>query len=413
MLKQTVITAAILLFFIVTVRAQCNNDAPVVYNLLQTNPGEIYRPNTSAWKGGDTVRITGTSYSIIEIYGGGGGDVCRPVVIVAATSFHSDVIRFKGGAHHYKLWSTGAGKDTNSVRSISTKNVALDQAHHITVEGLKIRGADVGFYNKMNVSYADQNSWYPNFPMTGNKLIGCWVSDIGGEGIYSGLTQENGYVVTSSWSGLDTTIVGNRCDSTVIMNCRVERTLWDGIQLAHSGYGNIIANNDVYDYGKSDLSGQSAGIILGGDCNGDVYGNNVEKGTGNGIEIFGFGSINVYNNSIIDAGVTTRDPVNGEESLYCVYHTVTYISRPPLALYIHDNYIKNPQPKGAIRNSANGNEIASLIRNNRFCIPGATGSWQDEYLIFDVSGTVNTNNILSCTETQTCNCLRNNVRYIN
>ena len=46
--------------------AQCNTAAPVTHYLSQTAPGEIYRPNGANWKGGDTIKITGTSYSVIE-----------------------------------------------------------------------------------------------------------------------------------------------------------------------------------------------------------------------------------------------------------------------------------------------------------------------------------------------------------
>ena len=45
--------------------AQCNTAAPVTHYITQTAPGEIYRPNGSAWKGGDTVKIKGNNYTCL------------------------------------------------------------------------------------------------------------------------------------------------------------------------------------------------------------------------------------------------------------------------------------------------------------------------------------------------------------
>ena len=43
----------------------CNTAPGVKYYLSQTGPGEIYRPNGSAWKGGDTVIITGNFLTVL------------------------------------------------------------------------------------------------------------------------------------------------------------------------------------------------------------------------------------------------------------------------------------------------------------------------------------------------------------
>lgn len=385
--------------------AQCEG---VRRNQGTTAPGEIYRPSTAAWQPGDTIVITPTSLSVLEIYGGGGTYDC-PIVIIAATSFHADAIRFKGGAHNFKVYSDGGGLDTTTTRSITCGNFALDKADHIEANGLEISGGNVAFYNKMNVSYADQSSWYPNFPMTGNKLIGCFVHDIGGEAVYSGLTQPSGYVVTSTWSGLDTTIVGNISDSVEIAYNYIIRSDWDGIQLSHGPYGNSIHHNVVRNYGLLDISNQRAGIIMGGNCNGDVYNNTVVQGTGNGIEVFGFGEINVYNNTLDSTGTTSEG--SGDESVYLSYRTISYWSPPVPQINFYNNSIGHPRAYGAIRNTYSGIELPSTIINNTFCIPGATGSWQSTYLILDVPGTTNTNNTLNCSES--CNCIISNIKFRN
>jgi hypothetical protein len=59
----------------------CGTFTPTVRNLNNTGTNEIYRPNTSSWVAGDTLRITATTaLTVMEIYGGG-GTYCRPIII--------------------------------------------------------------------------------------------------------------------------------------------------------------------------------------------------------------------------------------------------------------------------------------------------------------------------------------------
>jgi hypothetical protein len=148
---------------------------------------------------------------------------------------------------------------------------------------------------------------------------------------------------------------------------------------------------------------------MGGNCNGDVYNNTIIQGTGNGIEVFGFGAMNIYNNTIDSTGTTTEG--TGDESVYLSYRTISYWSPPVPNISFYNNHIGHPRTRGAIRNTYSGIELPSTIINNTFCIPGATGSWQSTYLILDVPGTTNTNNVLSC-ETS-CNCVVVPYKYRN
>ena len=81
----------------------CNQAVPKTYLLTQTSPGEIYRPNGSAWKGGDTIKITGTSYTVIE-FNNIGGDECRPLVIMPLTTVTTPAFRFKTNCRYIKVW---------------------------------------------------------------------------------------------------------------------------------------------------------------------------------------------------------------------------------------------------------------------------------------------------------------------
>src|SRR6218665_2161255 len=119
--------------------AQCNNAAPVTHYLNSTAPGEIYRPNGSAWKGGDTIKITGTNYSVIEFYNIA-GDACNPIVIMPQTTVTTPVFRIKGNCRYLKIW----GGNTPYGIKITPGNIAINQSHHIEVNNVECSGGSVG-----------------------------------------------------------------------------------------------------------------------------------------------------------------------------------------------------------------------------------------------------------------------------
>ena len=121
----------LLILFLLPILAysQCPTPARTVRMQGYTAGADIYRPSTAAWQPGDTIKITPTTATVLEIYGGG-GNACNYIIIVANTTFTTPVIRFKGGAKFYKIVSTGAGTDTTTARNITAANVACDGADH-------------------------------------------------------------------------------------------------------------------------------------------------------------------------------------------------------------------------------------------------------------------------------------------
>jgi len=341
----------------------------------------------------------------LEIYGGGGTREC-PIVIIANTSLVTPVIRFTGQAHDYKLYSTGGGLDTTTTRSIDAGVVALSIVKRIEINGVKIGGAgsSIGIYAKADVSYANPLTWSTNYQMTGNKYINNFIHDIEGEGMYIGDTDALGETVVSTWSGLDTTIIPVPVDSTTISYNTVVRCGWDGIQLAGARSGNIISYNYVKDVGLLNVASQKAGIIMGGNCMGDVTRNTVINSTGNAIEFFGYGINNCSYNTLTDAG---------EATIFANSYPTPYGGDALQQLLINNNQINNPPLDGAIRlyNDFIGHAVHNVY-DNFFCIPGATGTWQSTYFIFYTPpSTTNTNNTLNCGES--CNCIISNIKFRN
>ncbi|MBC7937692.1 MAG: PKD domain-containing protein [Rhizobacter sp.] len=376
----------------------CNNNVPVVHMLTQTGPGEIYRPNGSAWKGGDTVKITGTSYSVIE-FNNIAGDPCRPIVIMPLTRVTTPVFRIKGNSRYLKIW----GGNTQYGIKVNGGPMAITSAHHIEVDNVEATGGSTGVYCKQDVVYADPMTWNPNYRMTKLTFKNMWIHDIDGEGMYVGITQPSGLTVRSTWSGLDTVIVPIRLDSVEISNNIVERCTWDAIQLSNARYGNKIFGNTVRDYGTINMSSQQAGIILGGNTNGDIYNNTITRGTGNGIEAFGFGVINIYGNTLDSCGYDGRTNANGTQGQQPIYAS-DFLNgveiNPKQTINVYGNAVNRPLNSGGIFIAGYyNNSFPSTAYNNTFCIPNAPANWQNTYLKLNVAGSTNTNNTLSCSGT--------------
>ncbi len=379
---------------IVTVNAAnplCNQNAPQVFTLNTTSPGEVYMPNTAGnqgWKGGDTVRIPAGNYNLIDL-GNFRGDPCRPIVI---TNYGGRVtvkaMRFGNDAAYFKLTGTGHPSYTYGIKVDGNGNagVGIGMAHHVEINNIEVTGPEVGFFFKKNPEAGNVNSQYPNYVMTKFYIHHNYLHNIHGEGMYIGHTYPN----ADPYSG---NLVPIRMDSVEIAYNIVDSTDWDGIQLSNARFGAKIHHNTVTNFGLINMGSQQAGIILGGNTNGDIYNNIVKKGTGNGIEAFGYGLIRIYNNDVDSSG---RDgTINGQESVYCNDPINGIEVNPVQTIQFYNNTIRNPQRKGAVRVAAyQNNSGPAQVIDNQYCIPNAPSNWQSIYIAVNPAGSVVQNNTL-------------------
>lgn len=370
----------------------CNTADPQTYILTPVS-GEIYIPDaySRGWKGGDSVKIPAGYYSLIEI-DSFGGDPCRNIIIVPyGGRVHADIIRFKRDCHYVTL--TGIGVPDSiygfKCRTLAGTKTAWFKNHRIEI-GPNPSGVGV-FWKQDNQDFVDSlNSFNQTWAYTnyGNWFDSLYIHDIDGEGMYIGHTGPDGNEETYG-------IVPQRGRKTWITNCILENLAWDGIQLSNSRDSCIIANNTVTNFGTIDKGSQRAGIILGGNTTGQVYGNTVSNGKGNGIQAFGYGDIQIFNNNILNVGLTDSMP-NGEQAIFTNAYLNLVEDNPNMDLTLTNNYILNPQPIGAIQCNNDGGKLGTVVLiNNRFCIPGAAGSWKSDYIIIP-TGYTDTNNYLYC-----------------
>ena len=131
----------------------------------------------------------------------------------------------------------------------------------------------------------------------------------------------------------------------------MERCAWDGIQLSNAREGNKIHDNTVRNYGTINQSSQQAGIILGGNTTGDIYNNIVTNGTGNGIEAFGYGVINIYGNTLDSCGYDgnmNQNGTEGQQSIYCSDYLNGVEVNPKQTINVYNNSVNHPKSSGAI-----------------------------------------------------------------
>lgn len=334
----------------------CNTASPKVYILAQGN-GEIYRPNGSSWKGGDTVRITGTSYSVVEFYNVG-GDACRPLVVDPGEGFTTNALRFKGNCRYIKFLP--AKKKYGVV--IKNGALTISLSHHIEVENMEIYGASIGVYCKQDPEYGNPDTYGTSgYVMRKITLKNLWVHDVGGEGMYVGITAPEG-VIRQKPNGVDTLISSIPLDSVEIINCLVENCDWDGIQLSHALNGNNILNNTVRNVGLINKSQQMNGIILGGNTNGNVIGNNVTNAPAAGIAVFGFGVCNIDNNVLTNTG-NGKDAKGTPANEPAMYFNKNHSMGAKLQVNCYNNTI----------DGANNNGIVNAVQTNW----GTPGQWKN------------------------------------
>lgn len=365
-----------------------NTNPGASYTISPTQPGEIYITNASGkgWKGGDTLKIPAGTYSVIEI-DSFGGDPYRDIIVINSGGLVNVTgsIRFKSGVHHVKIMGSGVSGLTYGFKC---KNWGFDRANHYTMDRIEIgpNPDGVGIYGKQDPYVGKPWTQYPNYVSTKITINNCYVHDVDGEGMYIGHTYPGGDPSNSN-------LVPQRQDSVTISNNIVTNCGWDGIQLSNARNGCLIYGNTVTNFGIKDIDGQRAGIISGGNTNAQVYNNVVTNGMGNGIQFFGYGLMECYNNTITSVG-KTLNTTGGEESIYGQANNHGPEVNPKQDMYIHDNQINYAATRGITR--FNTTASSGLIRfiNNRICF-AATTTDPMRYT-FLPPGSIITGNTISC-----------------
>lgn len=378
----------------------CNLGPYHRYNLVASGGG-IYYPNTRSqpWKGGDTLCLPAGFLGSDVIFGGnsaqeGGndangmtGDPCHPLYIMGpdAGTDSSNIIRFDDHCQFIKIIANPVNPLKYAIR---TYTVGGGLAHdfdfaNVWIDGNPIAGGgSTGILWKKHLA-TDGTGAIVIESIRGNYLMynihfhNLEIDTTDGEAMYIGSTAPQG--------GDGQGPVGYNpvlMKKTEIDHIHVLHSGWDGIQLSGATDSCSIHDNNIYNYGTANMGSQQAGIIAGSVTNTNVYSDTIIKGTGNGLQIFGYG-LETAHDIIMDS--CGRDGTgSGQATVF--QNSIpdsTSLGMPTQITLFYNDYIKHPQTFGAIRiqndNSTGG---VDTIRDDNFCIPGSTsGTYQAAYII--------------------------------
>ncbi len=331
------------------------------------------------------IGLVGTASQPITIINCGGQVVCGSGPTYCFRIINSRYFKFTGTGtpgitYGFKAyWSGGTLSAGMSVRD-STSDYEIDH--------LEVQNSQNGFLCKIDPADCTPASWSTGWTIKNVSIHDNYVHKTMGEGMYivnTAVTQ-----TVKDCNNQTITIEPVKMNGLKLYNNIVDSTGWDGIQVAAATNAEIY-NNKVTHYGLQNLGSQQAGIILGGKSNGSVHDNYISDGTGEGLEIFGYGNVNIYNNILANTG---WDGTAAKQDAIAVD------DRPQpnnqytgLQVYVNNNTVVNAA-RNAIHlfNSYNTMAQGNKIYNNLLVKPNNTSIYDNPYTNIDGNTNVDTLN---------------------
>ncbi len=232
---------------------------------------------------------------------------------------------------------------------------------HISVKNV----LTAGIYAKTNPSCSSPST-REKFTQKNTVIHDVLVENAGNEGIYAGNTAWFGQIVNCD--GKDTLLLPSVLDGVRIYKNIIINSGWDGIQLSSASHDCQVYENQIYYDSQDGYLNQMSGILLGGGSKCDCYNNLIADGKGDGIENHGLGGNMIFNNIIVNAGITFY-PGDYEASKMKYAIFISDISTLfDSAFFILNNTIINPKSDG-IRFSSSKSK-GNLIASNAIINPG-------------------------------------------
>ncbi|MBK9290632.1 MAG: right-handed parallel beta-helix repeat-containing protein [Bacteroidetes bacterium] len=352
--------------------------------------------NTNVFDGanvapGDTICITGgqRDYLLLRNIS---GTQNQPVVIVnRGGTVTINTNHFYGikmaNCRHVKLIATATVAAPYGIRIIRVANgggISVDEmSTNVELAHIEIANtALAGIYAKTDpdCSFAATRDKFTMYNLT---VRNCYLHDIEDEGLYIGSSKFTGQYLPAC----DTTVLPHFIHGVYVYNNIVERTGWDGIQVASSPVNCKIYNNIIRFDSQRETPNQMSGILIGGGSNCDCYNNQIFDGKGDGIDAFGFGTQKIYNNLIVRAG-QTYFPGNPSYPRHGIFVGNSPDGAAAVYHLMHNTIIS---PKSTGVRFSNNNTTNNLVFNNIITNPGDFGTLADNAYFQNASSSVGFN----------------------
>ncbi len=217
-----------------------------------------------------------------------------------------------------------------------------------------------------------------------------YIAYCGDEGMYIGSTKYDGQIVTNN--GRDTLLLPSLLDGVQVYNNIIKYAGWDGIQVSSASKNCKIYNNTILFDSQSGTYAQMSGIMIGGGTKCDCYNNYIADGKGDGIDCMGLGGTRIFNNIIVNPGLTYF-PGDFSYPKHGIFISDNSVQKDS-TFYIFNNNIINPKSDG-IRFSSTKSK-GNLISSNVIINPGNFNYYEtdntstvgnDSYVMVQLSGT--------------------------
>lgn len=308
------------------------------------------------------------------------GDSLNPVVVinyggavVVANTTHVIGIKFSN-SRYFRLTGTGVDTIPYGIKVMQTNTYAngislSDFSSNMEIDHIEI--ANTGFAGimcKTNPT-CDRTANRGNFTMYDVSIHNNYIHHTGGEAMYIGHSSYSGYPTTCY--GLPDTLFPHDIIGLKIFDNLIEYAGWDGIQVGCAVENCAIYANRLINYGYLGEQYHNAGIQMGGGTSGDCFNNYLINGTGIGINVFGIGNNTIYNNVIINAGLTfyPNDPTKYIHGIFCDDRSTI----PGRFFNFINNTIVNTKTDG-IRFSSTQSSNNKIV-NNIIINPGSLGNY--------------------------------------
>jgi hypothetical protein len=313
------------------------------------------------------------------------GSADRPIVIInyqGAVRLNTDHyfgISFRN-CSHIKLTGTGTGAGGYGIQILKVARGSgigiSDGSTDFEVEAVEIANtASSGISAKSDPDCSLQYT-RGTFLMSHILIHDNYLHDIGEEGLYIGNTFWFGRELDCG--GTTQTVYSHLLNHVHVYHNRFEDIGWDGIQINAATEDCIVRDNIIYRDSCKEYVNQMSGIMIGAGSAAECYNNLIIDGHGSGIEYYGPGGQKIYNNVIVNAGLSYH-PQDPESRRYGIY-LADRDTKEGAAFYIYHNTIINPKSDGIrfVSLKSRGNKI----QNNLIVNPGAYDEYEKNHTSF-------------------------------
>ncbi len=239
-----------------------------------------------------------------------------------------------------------------------------DLSTNVEVSHVELSNTAIGgLYAKTDPNCSYFKSTRDKFTMYNFSFHDSYIHDTKDEGMYIGNSHYTGLHLTGA---CDTVVYPHVLKGVEVYNNIVENTGYDGIQVSSAVSGCSIHDNQINFDSQAGVLYQMSGIMIGGGSVCKTYNNKIINGKGDGIDVFGMGNFNIFNNLIVNVG-RTYFPNNPNIQKHGIFVGVDTVLNQAI-LGIYNNTIVSPKTFGI--KLTNNKLKQTRVINNLITTPG-------------------------------------------